>query len=404
MSAAPRMPTTADARSGDPEGAFVERRTIEPTAEGSLSGLDFAIKDLFDVAGRVTGAGAPEWSETHRAAEVHAPALGVLLAAGGRCVGVTHTDELAYSLMGVNARYGAPRNPAAPDRVPGGSSSGSVSAVAAGRVDFALGTDTGGSIRLPAAFCGVYGLRTTHAAISTDGVVPLAPSFDTIGWFARDPQILDRVAAVYRFAPSAAPPARLIAPSDLWALAEPATVAALAPSLRALEILFGAADHGPLALGPEKLSQWRETFRVLQGFEAWRAHGAWIRARRPAFGPGVRERFEAAEAIAAEQYEAARRDRDRIVARIEARLGDDAVAVFPTGPAPAPRLDAGEGALDGFRARALEALCPAGLSGRPQLSIPAARVDGAPVGLSLLGPRGADRRLIACARVLLGRR
>ena len=177
-------------------GAFVERFTLPPTRSGPLDGLTFAVKDLIDVAGHRTGCGNPTWLATHPPATVSAICVEQLLAAGARCEGKTITDEIAFSLLGENHHYGTPLNPAAPDRVPGGSSSGSASAVACGLVDFALGTDTGGSVRIPASNCGIWGLRPSHGFISVAGVMPLAPTLDTVGVFARDINVLERAAAV----------------------------------------------------------------------------------------------------------------------------------------------------------------------------------------------------------------
>jgi amidase len=160
---------------------------------GPLAGRRFAVKDLFAIAGHRACFGNPDWLSTHWAAEATAPVITWLLDAGAALVGTTVTDELAFSLTGENPHYGTPPNPAAPGRVPGGSSSGSASAVAGGLVDFALGTDTGGSVRVPASHCGIFGFRPTHGAVSPAGVLPFSPSFDTVGWFARD---ADTLAAV----------------------------------------------------------------------------------------------------------------------------------------------------------------------------------------------------------------
>lgn len=163
---------------------------------GPLSGLSFAVKDVFDIKGNTSGAGNPDWLRTHPPAESTAPALLALLQRGAALEGTTQTDELMYSLNGENAHYGTPINPVAPDRIPGGSSSGSAVAAAAGLVDFAIGTDTGGSIRIPSSYCGLYGFRPTHGAVSTEGLIPLAHSFDTVGWMSRDVNILLKTGCV----------------------------------------------------------------------------------------------------------------------------------------------------------------------------------------------------------------
>ncbi len=379
----------------DTANAFIEIFELEGAPQGVLSGLTFCAKDIYDVAGHQTGCGSPDWAATHEVAASHAAPVAALLDAGARLVGKTHTDEIAYSLMGVNAHYGTPLNTAAPDRIPGGSSSGSVAAVAAGLVDIGLGSDTGGSVRMPASFCGVYGMRTTHGAISIDGTMPLAPSFDTVGWFARGLALMDRVAAAYSLAPATAKPPRLVMPVDAWALADPETVTAVGPELARLEAAHGPAK--PVVLAPDGLETWFEAFRVCQAAEVWQAHRAWVEAANPGFGPGVAERFQMASAVSTEDWEAARTIRDRIATRMHDVLADGSMLVLPSSPGPAPLRETDTAELDGFRARALHLLCPAGLAGYPQLSIPAGLAAGAPVGLSLVGQAGSDRTLIAAA-------
>ncbi|SMF37128.1 amidase [Tistlia consotensis] len=384
--------------------AFVERFELPGASQGPLAGLSFAAKDVFDVAGHRTGCGNPTWAATHPPAAAHAAAVEACLEAGASLRGKTHTDELAYSLMGVNAHHGTPLNGAAPGRVPGGSSSGSAAATAAGLVDFALGSDTGGSVRLPASFCGLYGLRTTHGRVAREGMAPLAPSFDVVGWLARTAWILETVTKGLGLGGRRSPGRpRLLVASDAWALAERPTARALKPVVDRLEDLLGPATAVSLAgdsLAGESLAEWRETFRICQAAEVWQAHGAWIEANAPDFGPGVAERFAAASRVtAAERAEAGAR-RAAIRRRLTGLLGADGLLVLPTAPGPAPLLTAGAAELDSFRARALELLCPAGLAGLPQVSIPAGLAGGAPVGLSLLGPAGADGTLTEIAASL----
>ena len=385
----------------DPDNAFIDRFELRGEPGAPLAGTTFAIKDVYDVEGHVTGAGNPDWARTHHAATRHTPLLRDFLAAGATCLGKTHTDEIAYSLMGVNAHYGTPRNPAAPDRVPGGSSSGSAVAVAAGAVDFALGTDTGGSVRLPASFCGIFGIRTSHGRLPLEGVVPLAPSFDTVGWFARDVAMMLRAAnglGLVGDAPAAAPLTRVLMPRDLWALASSDTQEALAPRRRAVADVLGVANEEPI--NPDGFDLWRETFRICQAAEVWSAHGAWVTATAPNFGADVAARFEMARNIAPDEAATARRNRAEIAARLRDLMEPDGVLVIPTAPDPAPLRAAAIGDLETFRARALALLCAAGLAGLPQVSLPAARVAGAPVGLSLVGPPGRDHALLELAACL----
>ncbi|GJD49267.1 2-amino-5-chloromuconic acid deaminase [Methylobacterium crusticola] len=384
----------------DDIGAFVAHGRVERRGrdDGPLAGLTFGLKDFFDLAGVPTGAGSPEWLATHPVPDRTAPAIEPLFAAGARLVGKTHTDELAWSLNGENARYGTPVNVRAPGRIPGGSSSGSAAATAAGLVDFAIGSDTGGSVRLPASYCGLHGIRTTHGRIPLAGAVPLAPSFDTLGWFTRDAALFARVGAV--LLPARRPgtrPGRLLVARDLFGRAGPEVAAALRPALDRVAAAFPAVEEVEVA--GEALAAWRNAFRLIQSAEAWAAHGPWVEAARPAFGPGVRERFAAAARLDPAEVEAARRLRGAIRTRMR-DLVADAVLVLPTAPGIAPRLATPEAELDAFRARALEILCPAGHAGLPQVSLPAATLDGCPLGLSLAAAPGGDEILLDLAAAL----
>ena len=274
----------------DPYNAFCRHThvALNGAADGPLQGLSFAVKDVFDIAGHRTGNGNPVWLETHPPASRTASSVERLLAAGARMVGKTHTDELAYSLNGENAHYGTPINPKAPGRIPGGSSSGSAAAVAGGLVDFALGTDCAGSVRLPASYCGIYGIRTTHGLIPADGIVDLAASFDTVGWFARDPQTMRRVGDVL-LPVSDFKPKRLLIAHDAFAFAGPEVSEALAGPVSRVKEAF--ADHREICVYPGDPAAWPKIFRILQGDEIRKRHGAWIDAHDPKFGPGIAERF-----------------------------------------------------------------------------------------------------------------
>lgn len=387
----------------DPVKAFVDYpdTPVANADDGPLSGLTFAVKDIFDVAGYPTGCGNPDKRAESGPAERNAPVVQTLLDAGARFVGKTHTAELAFSLDGTNTHYGTPINPAAPDRVPGGSSSGSAAAVAAGLVDFALGSDTGGSVRGPASFCGIIGLRPTYGRIAIGGTMPLAESLDTVGWFTRDIDTYDRVGAVLLGDDVEGPAlSRMIVADDAFACLlgdEPAT--ALRPVVEQLAALSDGRES--VTLAPEGLEAWQAVFRTTQGFEAWRHHGPWIEGSKPRLMDAVRGRFEAGRRVSQSDYEAAAANRASIRERIHGILGDDGFIVLPTFPTIAPPLKSDDAALEAFRSRALSMMCTAGLAGVPQLSLPMAIVDGCPLGLSLIGPPGRDRALIALARRLL---
>jgi amidase len=388
-----------DAIPNDALGAFCRHThvALQPTRSGALSGLTFAAKDIYDVAGHKTGFGSPDWLRTHAAASRTAPVVQQLLDAGACLAGKTQTDELTFSLNGENAHYGTPINANAPGRIPGGSSSGSAAAVAGVLVDFALGSDTGGSVRTPASFCGVFGLRPTHGRVSLEGACPLARSFDTAGWFARHADMLERVGAVLLSeVPDDAMPKHLLFAEDAFGLAGPAATAALEPALARVSESLGKPQR--VCVSAEGLTQWLEVFRTLQGFEVWAEHGAWVREAKPELGPGIRQRVQWASTITAADARAAGIKREEIARRVAALLRDDTVLALPTVPDIAPLRDADPKATEDFRARALTLLCVAGLARLPQINLPLGKLNGCPIGLSLIGPRDSDMMLLAIAK------
>ncbi|MGA8172821.1 MAG: amidase [Methylocystis sp.] len=370
------------------------------SAGGSLAGLSFVVKENIDVAGLVSRNGEPAFAASHAPAGLDAPAVNRLLSSGARLVGKTHMDEMAYSLLGANHHLGTPVNPAAPDRHPGGSSSGSAVAVAAGLADFALGTDTAGSCRAPAAFCGIFGFRPSHGAVSSDGVVPLAPALDTIGWFARDATTLKKVgAALLPDDLDMEPFARPLVPMEAFVDCPPTEAALLRPAVDARLKDFFPRD---VRLGDDFLSRMQNHFRDFQAFEAHQSHGAWIEAVRPEFGPGVAERFAYAASVTAERKRAADEFRRQARETIDDLLGAEGFFVLPTTPFFAPPLDASELELASRRNQMVRLFQIASFFGLPQVSLPlTTRV--APLGLSLIGRRWTDRGLLALAERLAAR-
>ncbi len=375
-----------------------------PHAEaGPLAGLTFAVKDLFDVAGYPTSGGQPFLLAMSGIKTTTAPTVQRLLDAGARFVGKTITDELAFSMNGQNAHFGSPVNGAAPDRITGGSSSGSAAAVSHGLCDFALGSDTGGSVRAPANHCGLVGLRPTHGRISLQGVLDLAPSFDTCGWFARDVPTFARVADVLLGADPAPLPVdrvRLLAPTDVWALLSPEVLEAQRAPREQVEALLGRATPLQVVLDDFESMYW--SFRYLQGREAWRTDGALIERFAPPLGPGVTQRFAWAREVTDAQVDEATAFRARFRIHLAELLGDDGVLLMPTMPDVAPLVTADEAGLEDYRNQATRMLCIAGLAGFPQLSLPLGSRLGAPLGLSLLGPAGSDRSLVRLAERIVG--
>jgi amidase len=384
----------------DPARAFMPYPAVDvPQAEaGPLSGLTFAAKDLFDVAGYPTGCGSPQMLAMSGIKARTAPTVRKLLDAGARLVGKTITDELAFSMSGKNAHFGTPVNGAAPDRIPGGSSSGSASAVSNGLCDFAIGTDTGGSVRAPASHCGLFGLRPTHGRVSLEGCHDLAPSFDTCGFFARDGATFAQIGDVLLGMDSAPLPEtpRLLSAKDAFALLDKPVLDALAPALRLVEAVLGQAEEKQVAGDGFTALYW--AMRHIQSREAWIVDGPMIERLRPPLGPGVSDRFHFSREVTDRQVAEALEVRSVFRERFSALIGSDRVLVLPTMPDIAPLLSESDEALNDYRNKALNMLCLSVLSGLPQVSIPLASRMGAPLGLSLMGPAGSDMSLVALSR------
>lgn len=384
----------------DELGAFCRHThvAVKGSGHGPLAGLTFGVKDIYDIAGHRTGFGSPDWLATHEAATDTAPVVAALLAAGADMPGKTQTDELTYSLNGENAHYGTPVNVNAPGRIPGGSSSGSAAAVAGGLVDFALGSDTGGSVRAPAGFCGIYGIRPTHGRVSLAGACPLAKSFDTAGWFARDATLLERVGRVLLGDVPASLPGPVLLADDAFALLDAAVREALQPALERATSVLGAPR--PVTVSAAGLPHWFQAFRILQGAEIHAQLGDWVARVKPKLGPGVRERIEWTATIKPVEIAQAQAVRDAARARMDALLAGNAVLLLPTVPDIAPLRNTPPAQLDDFRARAMSLLCIAGHAGLPQVTLPLATLKGCPLGLSLVAARGNDALLLALARQL----
>ncbi|TCQ77688.1 amidase [Ochrobactrum sp. BH3] len=368
---------------------------------GVLLSATLAVKDIYDVAGMKTGCGNPQILAESPVATRSAPTVEKLLAAGAAFIGKTQTDELAFSLMGQNSHYPYPINPSAPDRVTGGSSSGSAAAVAGGLTDIALGSDTGGSIRAPASFCGLVGLRTTHGRIPLEGIMPLAPSLDTIGWFARDINLYEKVGQILlgedkqTFAFSQLLYMPLL---EHLLLDHPETDSyrAMFAKVRPHFANLKAASQPTLSIDELYL-----TFRQIQGAEAWATHGAWISSGDRKLGPGVADRFAYGSEITQETLAHHRIRRTRFTQELETIIGDNAVLALPTVPGAAPFAKEPFETLQAYREQALRLLCLSVLSGLPQITVPLGTVHGAPMGISFIGPRGSDRALITLAQKIL---
>ncbi len=383
----------------DPSLGFMPYPAVKVpgAASGPLKGLTLGVKDLFDVAGYPTSAGSPHILAMSGIKKKHAPVVQKLLDAGARFVGKTITDELAFSLNGKNAHFGSPINGAAKMRITGGSSCGSAAAVSNGLCDVALGTDTGGSVRGPANHCGLYGLRPTHGRVSLKGAYDLAPSFDTCGWFTRDAKTFGRVADVLLGKDKRPLPAtpRLLIADDCFAMLDEPVRKALAPAIAKLEKRYGKAM--PVTVAPGGFEELYWAFRRLQGRESWETDGQLITRYKPPLGPGVAERFAYAKGVTNAEVKASAKIREAFTAALSALLGKDGVLILPTMADIAPLVSQTEAELETYRNKTLNLLCLSGLSRLPQLSMPLAKREGAPLGLSIMGPSGTDRSLVRMA-------
>ena len=384
----------------DPVHALVPHTLTEPlpgARSGPLAGLTFMVKDLFAIKGRKVSNGNPSFYEHASPAHATAPVIERLLASGAFCTGITICDEFFYSVLGSNAHYGQPVNPRAPEHVTGGSSCGSAAAVAAKMCDFALGSDTGGSIRVPASFSGLYGLRPTFGRIATGGATPMAPSYDTVGFLAREAKLFRAVGRVLLEGPRVeAEIERLILAKDFFLHAEASADQAL---WRALDRIGGALpkpEHREIA--GHEIDAWRNAFRLVQGFELQSTLLPFIQSHDAKLGPGVKERFEAAAGVTYREAEEARHLRAHIKEKLEGLAKPGTLIVLPTTPTLPPERGIPDGAsFAEFRNHTLAYTCLSGHSGLPQVSIPAAEAAGCPIGLSFIGWHGGDEDLLDLA-------
>lgn len=385
-------------------GAFIDRINVQPLGNGTLDGLTFAVKDVIDVAGTVTGCGNPTWAATHDPAVAHAVAVELLLQAGARCVGKTITDEFAFSLVGENHFYGTPKNHRAPDRVPGGSSSGSASAVAAGEVDFAIGTDTAGSVRVPAANCGLLGLRSTLGRHPFAGVQSLAPSFDTLGVFTRDAATMRQLGRLF-YPVQSLSATKVFLLEEAWSLAD-ADVRALRSVVdarfRELDLDVRVTRLDSLAdddLGRD-LFAWKQLFSDVQWPEIWSVFGSWVERHASDIGPKIAENFHMVRERGRAGYAAAFKKRAAARAALQDFFESGVVLALPTVPSPPPLV----GQVDydrkgtGYLPRMLCLNAIAGIGGLPAINVPLTTRDGLPAGLTLIGAPWTERSLIRLAQ------
>jgi amidase len=363
------------------------------TPGGVLDGLNFVVKDVMRVAGARACCGNPTWLDTHGAADAHAPVVQQLLDAGAELSGLVLSDELTLSLTGENAHYGTPPNAAAPGRVSGGSSSGSAAAVALGLASFALGTDTGGSVRVPASYCGIYGMRPTHGRIDNEGVVPLCTAFDTVGWFARDVGTLRRVGACLFGSWTAAPPLRVrLLLEDAIELLAPATRAAFETSCGSR---FDDLERVRLTdFGLPPLAHWAQTYLTIQNAALWNEHHLWLSEHRPLFGPLIQRRFDRLSPPRPAHLAEAESDMRRLHRCVSRLLEGGVAMIVPSASDAAHPRDLPIADIDAITGAGLSLSSIASLCGLPQVSLPLASAAGLPLGLGLIGAAGSDEALL----------
>jgi len=367
--------------------------TVSGARTGALVGTTFVAKDLFQVEGHIASAGCPDWLRTHQPASATAPAITALLSAGSKLVGKSTTDEMAFGLDGINTHYGTPINGQYEDRIPGGSSSGSASAVSTGLADFALGTDTGGSVRVPAIYCGIYGIRPSHGNVPTEGVIPLAPSLDTVGWLARSPAILKKVGqALLKEQSASGQIGEILVARDLFEVVCDSVKLAQERAIEALTTFgYRLKETQIIPLG---WHDYLKNFRIVQGREAWKCHGDWIETVKPDFAPFIRERFDYAKTVTQEQYDDALSFQSKIIAQFEKLLGDNQLLCLPTTRDLPPLVSASPEELANNRKETLNLTSIGSLTGFPQVSMPVELTPSTKTGLSFLAGKNKDMLLL----------
>ncbi|ABM04158.1 Amidase [Psychromonas ingrahamii 37] len=372
-----------------------------PISEGLLSGYTFVFKDLFDVKGYVTGAGNPTWLETHNMAEQTSPLILALLSQGANCVGRVQSDELAYSLNGQNIHYGTPVNPIAPNCLPGGSSSGSAVAVASKDADFSIGTDTGGSVRVPASYCGLYGLRPTLAKFNLEHCFELAKSFDTAGIFTRDLDLMHKVFEVLNGAP--------VKGESAQTLYLDKTLAAQLSDQRLKRLQVCCIEAGITLLNGDFLAKYHLSleaisllFRTVQGYEIIAKHREWLAEFGHSLEPSIYQRVEWSRTISAEQYTQAKKRQTDFRLQLTVLLQQQGgLWLVPTTPSGPPSLSLAGDQLAKYRSNLMGLTSIAGLSGFPQLHLPIKGLEEGPCGISLLGLPDSEGDLFATAQQLI---
>ena len=367
------------------------KKDISLNEYGLLSNLNFVLKDMCDVKNFKTSCGNPDFFKKCDFANDYAPFLKDLLNEGPVLKGITVCDEFFYSLIGENGHYGTPTNLNAPSCVPGGSSSGSAAALTTDLYDFSIGSDTGGSVRIPASFCGLIGMRPTHNRINTKGVYPMAPSFDTVGWFANSPEIFQKVGNVLlnNIERSNVDFKQYVVAEDLLELCD----AEVQDNFNNY-INVNIPNINKTRLSTNTKAIIADNFRILQGAEVKENIIPWIEKNKPNISPEIRSRIDMASKITDIEVSRALTFRNNLIDEIKKSLPEGTIAVFPTSPFSAPKSGQDDESLGSFRKRLMELTSIAGMTSRPQITIPRLKDKSGPVGISLLGWKYSDEILL----------
>ncbi|MEL0645901.1 amidase family protein [Pseudoalteromonas agarivorans] len=367
--------------------------------QGTLNNKRLAVKDVFAVKGERNSAGNPTWFKAAKPAQQTASAVNKLMNEGCSFTGFTHTDELAYSLEGNNIHYGAAQNPKLSGHASGGSSMGSAAAVAANLADIGLGTDTGGSIRIPASYCGLFGIRPSHNVIEKDGLIPLAPPFDTIGWLTQSAELLSDVGNVLLPNQAINTVDTLVIYEPLFELVSPALQTPMKQLLEQTKPYF--KHHKEFKLpNSNLLSELADSFRILQGRVIAKTHKDWLQlpGHLPQFAPAIEARFNMALALTSQEEQEALKVQTQWQTIIAKNLNTNSCLFLPTTPTTAPKLGADTSAL---RMQIITLSAIAGLSRSAQVHLPLANLEnGHPYGFSLMMSHGNDKSLLACVQQL----
>ena len=358
---------------------------------GPLSDLTFVVKDMCEIKGFKSSCGNPDFYEKCLPADDFAPFLKDILNKGATLKGITICDEFFYSLIGENGHYGTPANLNAPGCVPGGSSSGSAAALTTDLYDFSIGSDTGGSVRVPASFCGLLGIRPTHNRINTKGVYPMAPTFDTIGWFAKDIKTFKKIGFTVLNQKDKTKNSfkDFVIAEDILELANSDII-----NLFNNYINNSFPEIKKIRLSKHNKDVIADNFRILQGGEIVENVIPWILKNKPKISPEINNRIEMAIKITKDEINQAVKFRENLKKEIELTLPEGLIALFPTTPFSSPKCGQSDEQLSSYRKKLMEFTSIAGMTSRPQISIPKFKDNSGPIGISLLGWRYSDEVLL----------